>query len=241
MGCKCEPSSNILSETEVQFGDNNILNNEKNDKEIILKRNLTQSDFEEKNKFLDELKDNKSYNILDSIKLKEHLTYECINAYEIFMENKKKFDDIYDKEFQNNEIKELNNTIYEGEFFFDKEKNEWAKGGKGTLITSNNELIIINNYNKENNYIEKGTIFYPNGDIYLGEINKDEPYNRIKGIYFENDFDNKYNDYLISNNFNQEKPNIIKYFCNGNLYEGNAEFIKDRYYFSGKGKLTDYK
>ena len=168
MGCKCEPSSNILSETEVQFGDNNILNNEKNDKEIILKRNLTQSDFEEKNKFLDELKDNKSYNILDSIKLKEHLTYECINAYEIFMENKKKFDDIYDKEFQNNEIKELNNTeniidlnnsneklfkmppiqhldntIYEGEFFFDKEKNEWAKGGKGTLITSNNELIII--------------------------------------------------------------------------------------------------
>ena len=266
MGCKCEPSSNILSETEVQFGDNNILNNEKNDKEIILKRNLTQSDFEEKDKFLDELKDNKSYNILDSIKLKEHLTYECINAYEIFMENKKNFDDIYDKEFKNSENKELNNTeniidlnnsneklfkmppiqhldntIYEGEFFFDKEKNEWAKGGKGTLITSNNELIIINNYNKENNYIEKGTIFYPNGDIYLGEINKDEPYNRIKGIYFENDFDNKYNDYLISNNFNQEKPNIIKYFCNGNLYEGNAEFIKDRYYFSGKGKLTDYK
>ena len=42
------------------------------------------------------------------------------------------------------------------------------KGGKGTIITSKNELIIINNYNKENKYIEKGIIFYPNGDIFLG-------------------------------------------------------------------------
>ena len=47
---------------------------------------------------------------MGSIKLKEYLTYECINAYGIFMENKKKFDDIYEKEFQNNDLNELNKT-----------------------------------------------------------------------------------------------------------------------------------
>ena len=29
------------------------------------------------------------------------------------------------------------------------------------------------------------------------------------------------------------------YFNNGNIYEGNAEFKKDRYIFSDKGKFTD--
>ena len=274
MGCKCDHSSNMVYDTEIKFDSNNLINNEK---EIILKRILTKSDLDEKDKFLEELKDNKSYNILDSIKLKDHLTYECINAYEIFIQNKKNFDDICENEFPNDIPNEMNNTdnninsninninniidsnnssekffkmppiqhldktIYEGEFFFDREKNEWSKGGKGTLITSKNELIIINNHSKENNYIEKGIIFYPNGDIFIGQINKDEPYNKIKGIYFENDLNNKYDNYLISNNFNQERPHIIKHFNNGNIYEGNAEFKKDKYFFSGKGKFTDIK
>jgi hypothetical protein len=86
-----------------------------------------------------------------------------------------------------------------------------------------------------------GTIFYPNGDIFMGEINKDEPYNKIKGIFFENDSNNKYDNYLVSNNFEQERPNIIKHFNNGNIYEGNAEFKQDKYIFSGKGKFTDIK
>ena len=277
MGCKCGHSSNTVYDTEIKFESNNLIGNEK---EIILKRILTKSDLDEKDKFLEELKDNKSYIILDSIKLKEHLTYECINAYEIFMQNKKNFDDIYQKEFPNNIPNELNNTdnninininsnininniidlnnsneklfkmppiqhlddtIYEGEFYFNKEKNEWSKGGKGTLITSKSELIIINCHNKEKNYIEMGTIFYPNGDIFIGEINKDEPYNKIKGIFFENDSNNKYDNYLVSNNFEQERPNIIKHFNNGNIYEGNAEFKQDKYIFSGKGKFTDIK
>ena len=277
MGCKCGHSSNTMYDTEIKFESNNLIGNEK---EIILKRILTKSDLDKKDKFLEELKDNKSYIILDSIKLKEHLTYECINAYEIFMQNKKNFDDIYQKEFPNNIPNELNNTdnninininsnininniidlnnsneklfkmppiqhlddtIYEGEFYFNKEKNEWSKGGKGTLITSKRELIIINCHNKEKNYIEMGTIFYPNGDIFMGEINKDEPYNKIKGIFFENDSNNKYDNYLVSNNFDQERPNIIKHFNNGNIYEGNAEFKQDKYIFSGKGKFTDIK
>ena len=83
MGCKCDHSSNTVYDTEIKFESNNLIGNEK---EIILKRILTKSDLDEKDKFLEELKDNKSYIILDSIKLKEHLTYECINAYEIFMQ-----------------------------------------------------------------------------------------------------------------------------------------------------------
>ena len=95
MGCKCDHSSNTVYDTEIKFESNNLIGNEK---EIIIKRILTKSELDEKDKFLEELKDNKSYIILDSIKLKEHLTYECINAYEIFMQNKKNFDDIYQKD-----------------------------------------------------------------------------------------------------------------------------------------------
>ena len=271
MGCKCSPSTYSMKESEIFFESNSILD----EKMIQLKNNLTQSDNQEKNRFLDELKDNESYNVLDSIKLKDHITYECIQAYETYMNNKKRFEDTYNRYIkkERNQIKELNNsndiiyneddnisnsfniteeklfkmppiqhldnTIYEGEFFFDKEKNQWKKGGEGILITSKNVLIMIKKQKKEFDYIEKGVIFYPNGDIFIGKLNKEEPYNKIEGIYFEYDIDAKYDNIIILLSVENEKSVIIKYFSNGSIYEGDAENKNNRYIFSGKGKLIN--
>ena len=271
MGCKCSPSTYNMKESEIFFESNSILD----EKMIQLKNNLTQSDNQEKNRFLDELKDNESYNVLDSIKLKDHITYECIQAYETYMNNKKRFEDIYNRYIkkERNQIKELNNsndiiyneddnssgsfniteeklfkmppiqhldnTIYEGEFFFDKDKNQWKKGGEGILITSKNVLIMIKKQKKEFDYIEKGVIFYPNGDIFIGKLNKEEPYNKIEGIYFEYDIDAKYDNIIILYSVENEKSVIIKYFSNGSIYEGDAENKNNRYIFSGKGKLIN--
>ena len=271
MGCKCSPSTYNMKESEIFFESNSILD----EKMIQLKNNLTQSDNQEKNRFLDELKDNESYNVLDSIKLKDHITYECIQAYEAYMNNKKRFEDTYNRYIkkERNQIKELNNsndiiyneddnisnsfniteeklfkmppiqhldnTIYEGEFFFDKEKNQWKKGGEGILITSKNVLIMIKKQKKEFDYIEKGVIFYPNGDIFIGKLNKEEPYNKIEGIYFEYDIDAKYDNIIILLSVENEKSVIIKYFSNGSIYEGDAENKNNKYIFSGKGKLIN--
>ena len=260
MGCNCHPNETIINETEIKLQSDNI--NEIENKTTLIKCIPTQIEFEAKEQFIEDLKDNKSYKLLDSIKIEEHTTFECINAYETFMQNKKKFVDIYDKEFPIKNLNDLNNinninkkleeklfkmppiqhldnTIYEGEFFFDKENNEWIKGGEGTLITSRNELILVKNQKKEKNKIDNGTVFYPNGDIFIGELNKEEPYNRIKGIYFENDYNNKYDNIIISNNYDKEKSKIVKYFSNGNIYEGDAQFENDKYIFSGKGKLIN--
>ena len=256
MGCNCAPSKNVINETEMHFESNETLNTEKEKLKINIKENEKEI---LKNKFILELKHKESYNILDSINLKEHITYECTQAYEIFMSNKKKFEEIFEKEFLKNEndinnineenieeklfkmppIQYLDNTIYEGEFFFDEEKNQWINGGNGVLITSKNELILIKDQKKESKYIEQSVVFYPNGDIFIGEINKEEPYNKIKGIYYEKDENNKYENYIVSNDFNKNNPKIIKHFENGDLYEGESVFKKNKYIFSGKGKLTN--
>ena len=278
MGCNCQTSKKALIETEIKFESKEVL--KKENEQIKIKSDLKEKEIL-KNKFLTELKDKESYNILDSINLKEHMTYECIQAYEIFMNDKKRFEEIYEKEFpskneenekelinlnntdnniNNNEdviidlntsnnsqellfkmppIQHLNDTIYEGEFFFDEKTNQYINGGDGILITSKDELIIIKNLKKKNATIKKGTIFYPNGDIFIGEINKEEPYNKIMGVLFEKDENNKYDNFIVSYNFNEIKPRIIKYFSNGDLYEGESEFKNNKYIFCGKGKLTN--
>ena len=258
MGCNCSPNKSIIEDEYKMEKVRIIKRNKSNDIFNKLKNKSNKKNNQEiekiQHKFIEILKGKENYNILDSIELKDYFTYECLQAYEIFMNDKNKFEDIYKKEFpeENDEknsdtseeeklfkmppIQYLNNTIYEGEFFFNENKNQWEYGGDGMLITSKKELIQINNLKKNDENINQGIIFYPNGDIFMGEINKKEPYEKIKGIYFENK-EGKYDNYIVSKNFENTKMKIQKYFSNGDLYIGEAEYKNNKFILSGKGEL----
>jgi hypothetical protein len=215
-------------------------------------------------RFREELKDKEDYEILDSINIQEYLTYECLQAFEKYRVENKKFNEICDNYNSTNDLSDLlldkrsndndnennnyitfkmppikylkNNSIYEGEFFFDDKKEQFIYAGNGMLITPQKEFIHIKNQPKNSKLIENGGIFYPNGDIFIGKITKEEPYSKIKGILFEN-VNGNYDNYIKSDNFNFNSPYIIKHFANGDIYEGEATLKNNKFVFNGKGQL----
>ena len=340
MGCRCD-STKEPNIGEYQFNEElNISSNS-----ILLKniRNSTKSNLKEieiiQNKFIEEINEKEDYKILNSIDIKEYLTYECLQAFEIFSNQNYKFKEIFDnnysedfelniplheendnKDEKHNEIKEesengnemkeesekeseneikeesqndieikdengneikdkiekeiknkseneneingekdskynnnsiienckifkmppikylKNDSIYEGEFFFDPNKNQFNFAGEGIILTSNKEFIQIKNQPKQCECIKNGRIFYPNGDIFMGMITKEEPYSKIKGILFEN-INGNYDNFIKSTNFNKDFPYIVKHFNNGDIYEGESIFRENKFVFSGKGQL----
>ena len=314
MGCQCDATKpEILSEF-------NIDEEHKNLSMTILKskRNSTKSDMQEieliQNKFIEEINEKEDYKILNSIDLKEYLTYECLQAFEKFSNEHYKFIEIYDKQLEiiknkidihkqncknenenededeNNSKSEMNfnysiknenesnskskeenkeennsksndenesknsivenykifkmppikylknDSIYEGEFFFDPQKGQFNYAGNGVILTSKKELIQIKNQPQNCKYIQNGRIFYPNGDIFMGVITKEEPYSKIKGLLFINNNGN-YDSFIVSNNFDDDYPYIIKYFNNGDIYEGETLIKDNKCIFNGKGQL----
>ena len=265
MGCTCVSVKGINPE-ECNFEEekNSSTNN------IILKnkRNSSKSNIQEieimQSRFREELKDKEDYEILDSINIQEYLTYECLQAFEKYRVENKKFNEICDNYNSTNDLSDLlldkrsndndnennnyitfkmppikylkNNSIYEGEFFFDDKKEQFIYAGNGMLITPQKEFIHIKNQPKNSKLIENGGIFYPNGDIFIGKITKEEPYSKIKGILFEN-VNGNYDNYIKSDNFNFNSPYIIKHFANGDIYEGEATLKNNKFVFNGKGQL----
>ena len=271
MGCRCS------SAKEINMGECNFDEEQNNSSDTVIlknKRNSTKSDLKEieiiQNKFIEEINQKEDYEILNSIDIKEYLTYECLQAFDIYSNNNSKFRELCenysenktflnidnndkDNEDKNKDknkdtdnfkifkmppIKYLkNDSIYEGEFFFDEKNNQFNYAGDGILITSNKEFIQIKNQPQNCEYIKNGTIFYPNGDIFVGTITKEDPYSRIKGIFFEN-INGKYDSLIKSDNFNENSPYIIKHFNNGDIYEGESIIKENKFILNGKGKLT---
>ena len=263
MGCRCDTNKEI-NIGEYNFDEENN-NNFINLMNLKNQRNSTEADLQEiqimHDKFLEEIQNRENYEILDSINLREYLTYECLQAYNIFSNEKQKFIKIineYEKDFtkdksesfnnkyidKNSKIFKMppiryikNNSIYEGEFFYDEKNNQFKFAGDGCLITSNKELIEFKNQPVDSEFIERGKIFYPSGDIFIGTISIEEPYYLIKGVLFENTNGN-YNSHSKSNNFSEDSPFIIKHFKNGDIYEGEATLKLNKVVLDGKGKLT---
>ena len=348
MGCRCD-STKEPNMGEYKFAEE--LNLSSNSIILKNKRNSTNSNLKEieiiQNKFIEEINEKEDYAIINSINIKEYLTYECLQAFEIFSNQNYKFKEIFDsysedfelktsqhvesdnnKEDNQNEIKEesenenemkeetenenenkeeseneneikeengneikdksekeikkdsesekeikknsesqneneikeekylndnnnienckifkmppikylKNDSIYEGEFFYDPIKNQFNFAGEGIILTSNKEFIQIKNQPKQCEYIKNGRIFYPNGDIFMGMITKEEPYSKIKGILFEN-MNGNYGNFIKSTNFNEDFPYIVKHFNNGDIYEGESIFRENKFVFSGKGQL----
>jgi len=263
MGCRCDTNKEI-NVGEYNFDEENN-NNFINLMNLKNQRDSTEPDMQEiqmmHDKFLEEIQNRENYEILDSINLREYLTYECLQAYNIFTNDKEKFIKIineYEKDFindksdifnnnnnyRNSKIFKMppiryikNNSIYEGEFFFDEKNNQFKFAGDGFLITSNKELIEFSNQPIDSEFIERGKIFYPSGDIFIGTINMEDPYYIIKGVLFENTNGN-YNNHSKSDNFSDDSLFIIKHFKNGDIYEGEATLKLNKVVLDGKGKLT---
>ena len=97
MGCTCVSVKGINPE-ECNFEEekNSSTNN------IILKnkRNSSKSNIQEieimQSRYREELKDKEDYEILDSINIQEYLTYECLQAFEKYRVENKKFNEICD-------------------------------------------------------------------------------------------------------------------------------------------------
>ena len=175
MGCRCDTNKEI-NIGEYNFDEENN-NNFINLMNLKNQRNSTEADLQEiqimHDKFLEEIQNRENYEILDSINLREYLTYECLQAYNIFSNEKQKFIKIineYAKDFtkdksesfnnkyidKNSKIFKMppiryikNNSIYEGEFFYDEKNNQFKFAGDGCLITSRQPIVRkINHINR---------------------------------------------------------------------------------------------
>ena len=165
MGCRCDSVKGINAgeytfDEDPNFSSNVIVLKKKS---ISTKSNLHEID-NVQNKFTEELKDKKDYEILKDFDIKEYLTYECMQAIKIYTDENKELN----QEINSNNESEKNykifkmppikytknNSIYEGGFFYDEINNQFSYGGDGILITSKKEFIEIKNQSKNNEYIE---------------------------------------------------------------------------------------
>ena len=270
MGCRCDTHvptlGNLdyekeLSENPKKIEENYdiIKANLKPSKNTLFKRNKNKYNndkYSEKIKKLTETLSKNNYDVLDdSLDYKKYLNQKTIDAYEKFNTNIENFLNRASINL-NNEVKEnkkklstfkmpivkssLSNSIYDGEYFYDENNEEYFRSN-GVLITPNNELIEIDNQSNNGDVIENCKIFYPNGDIYIGSVSNNKKYTKIKGVLFEGE-DGEYKTFIRSDNFqNEKKINIVKVFDKDYIYEGEAKLKNKKYVFDGKGKLTDNK
>ena len=117
MGCRCDTNKDINA-GEYNFDEENN-NNFINLINLKNQRNSTEADLQEiqmmHDRFLGEIQNRGGYEILDSINLKEYLTYECLQAYKIFTNDKQKFIKIineYEKDFINDKSETIKIVKY---------------------------------------------------------------------------------------------------------------------------------
>ena len=123
MGCRCS------SAKEINMGECNFdeeQNNSSNTVALKNRRNSTKSDIKEieiiQNKFLEEINQQEDYEILNSIDIKEYLTYECLQAFDIYSNDNPKFREIVESYPENESF--LNNDNKDNEEKnIDKDKN----------------------------------------------------------------------------------------------------------------------
>ena len=100
-------------------------NNSSNTVALKNKRNSTKSDLKEveiiQNKFIEEINQKEDYEILNSIDIKEYLTYECLQAFDIFSNDNPKFREIFENYSENNTFLTIDNNDKDNE---DKNKDK---------------------------------------------------------------------------------------------------------------------
>ena len=239
-------SENFVDEYEINTYQNDL--EKTNIQGNILKKgkkNVFEENENIKN-FYEKINQSKNYEVIPIDMLETLISPETLNSYEYYENNKDKFENKTEKD--NIEIKSIPHSfkmppiknkiteeIYEGNYFYDKENDNYLKIGEGKLITKDRNMILINTNDYLPNY-QNSIVFYNDGNIFIGDISKESPYEKEKGTLFYKDNNNNFSSFLISNNFKSNPISIKKIFPNKDEYEGDAILINDKIILEGNGK-----
>ena len=239
-------SDNFIDEYEINNYQNDL---EKTDIQGKILKKGKKNVFEENDNiknFYEKINQSKNYEVIPIDILDTLISPETLSSYEYYENNKEKFenktenDNIERKSIPNSfkmpPIKnKITEEIYEGNYIYDKENDNYFKVGEGKLITKDKNMILINTDDYLPNY-ENSIVFYNNGNIFIGDISKESPYEKEKGTLFYKDNNNNFSSFLISNNFKSNPISIKKIFPNKDEYEGDAIIINDKIVLDGNGK-----
>ena len=244
-------SENFVDEYEINTYQNDL--EKTNIQGNILKKgkkNVFEENENIKN-FYEKINQSKNYEVIPIDMLETLISPETLNSYEYYENNKDKFENKTEKD--NIEIKSIPHSfkmppiknkiteeIYEGNYIYDKENDNYLKIGEGKIITKDRNMILINTDDYLPIY-ENSIVFYNNGDIFIGDISKEFPYEKLKGTIFYKDNNNNFSSFLMSNNFKSNPISIKKIFPNKDEYEGDAKLINDKIVLDGNGKYKRKK
>ena len=193
--------------------------------------------------FTEKIEQSNDYEIIPIDKLNSLISPEALNSLKYYENNQEKFENnnFYEKNTVPNSFKmppiknKSTEEIYEGNYIYDKEKDNFSKIGEGKLITKDKEIILFNVNENSLNY-ENAKFFYNNGDIFIGDFSKNYPYEKEKGTLFYKDKNNDFSSFLQSNDFKTNPIKIKKVFPNKDEYEGDAILNDNLIILEGNGK-----
>ena len=162
-------SDNFIDEYEINTVQNDL--EKTNIQGNILKKgkkNVFEENENIKN-FYEKINQSKNYEVIPIDILETLISPETLSSYEYYENNKEKFENKTEKD--NIEIKSIPNSfsmppiknkiteeIYEGNYFYDKENDNYLKIGEGKLITKDRNMILINTDDYLPNY-ENSIVF----------------------------------------------------------------------------------
>ncbi len=255
-----EEQENYMKEREAQNLDEinigeTIINgneNENENEEINEKNNPPLKSLKKKNDFVEDeiiknfyekINELEDYEIFPKETIDTFMSPDSLNSYNYYENNRGKFNEI--ENLNNNNIpnsfkmppikNKKTEEIYQGNYIYDKDNDDYKKIGEGKLVTKDKSMIILNSDENISNY-ENSKVFYNNGDIFIGDISKKYPYEKEKGTLFYKDNNNDFSSFLKCENYKSNPIKIKKVFPNKDEYEGDSIIIDNKIILEGIGK-----
>ena len=254
-----EQKDNFNSENEIKENINeniegNIINEKENENnennkiklKSVKKNNLNENNDNDIKNFYEKINQSNDYEIIPIESIESLISPDALNSYQYYQNNKNQFkiEEINEENNIPNSFKmppiknKITEEIYEGNYIFDKENDNYSKIGEGKLITKDKNIILLNSNDNLQNY-EQSKVFYNNGNIFIGDISKEYPYEKEKGTLFYKK--NNFSSFLTSENYKSNPIKIKKIFHNKDEYEGDAIIDNDIIILEGNGKYKRNK
>ena len=244
-----EMNENLNEKIENIINENDNENEENENNEIKLKsvkkNNLIKNNDIDIKQFYDKINQSNNYEIIPIETIESLISPDALKSYKYYQNNKNQFnteetniENTNPNSFKMAIKNKITDEIYEGNYIFDTEKDDYSKIGEGKIITKDKNIILLNPNDKLSNY-EQSKVFYNNGNIFIGDISKEYPYEKEKGtLFYKND---NFSSFLTSENYKSNPIKIKKIFNNKDEYEGDAIIDNDIIILEGNGKYKRNK